>query len=86
MKSRSFCETKFHSMLVSSTLTLAIIYLMLLCDNIIAGIFIGKNAVAAINAITPIIGILTFFASIFSIGTSIIYSREVGAMRKRRAD
>ena len=86
MKKSSFCETKFHSMLAASTLTLAIIYIMLLCDNIIAGMFIGTKGVAAINAITPITGAVSFFSSIISIGTGIVYSREIGAMRKRRAD
>lgn len=73
-------------MLVASTLTLAIIYIMLLCDNIIAGLFIGTAGVAAINAITPVTGIISFFSTIISIGTGILYSREIGAMRKRRAD
>ncbi len=86
MKKRSFCERKFRSMLSASTLTLAIIYLMLLSDNIIAGLYIGTAGVEAINAITPATGAVSFFSSIVSIGTGIIYSREIGAMRKRRAD
>ncbi len=86
MKKSSFCERKFRSMLSASTLTLAIIYIMLLCDNIIAGVFIGTAGVAAINAITPVTGIISFFSTIISIGTGILYSREIGAMRKRRAD
>ena len=73
-------------MLSASTLTLAIIYIMLLCDNIIAGLYIGTAGVAAINAVTPVTGIVSFFSTIISIGTGIIYSREIGAMRKRRAD
>ena len=83
---KKFCETKFHSMLFASTLSLAIAYIMLLCDMIIAGFFIGKMGVPAINALMPITGIVTFFSCIISIGTGIIYSREIGALRKRRAD
>ena len=86
MKKSGFCEARFHSMLVASTLTLAISYFMLLCDNILAGIFFGTNGVAAINAVTPITGFVSFFSEIISIGTGILYSREIGAMRKRRAD
>ena len=86
MKKSSFCERKFRSMLSASTLTLAIIYIMLLSDNIIAGMFIGTAGVEAINAVTPVTGIVSFFSTIISIGTGIIYSREIGAMRKRRAD
>lgn len=73
-------------MLLTGTLTMAILYVMLLCDNIIAGHFIGEKGVAAINAITPITGVVTFASSIISIGSGILYSREIGAMNKQRAN
>lgn len=73
-------------MLLTGTLTMAVIYIMLLCDNIIAGYFIGETGVAAINAVTPVTGIVTFFSTVISIGSGILYSREIGAMNKRRAD
>ena len=86
MRKRGFCENKFQSMLLSGTLTMAIIYVMMLCDSIIAGLFIGEKGVAAINVIKPITGITTFFSSIISIGTGILYSRSIGAMNKKHAD
>ena len=86
MVKNGFCENKFRSMLLSGTFTMAIIYLMLLCDSIIAGMFIGETGVAAINAITPVTGITTFFANIITIGTGILYSRAIGAMNKKHAD
>lgn len=81
-----FCEKKFRSMLLTGTLTMAVIYIMLLCDNIIAGYFIGEMGVAAINAVTPVTGIITFFSTVIAIGSGILYSREIGAMNKHRAD
>ena len=48
-----FCEQKFSSMFLSGTFTKAVMYIMLLCDSIIAGYYIGASGVAAINAITP---------------------------------
>ncbi|MBQ9686372.1 MAG: hypothetical protein IJV41_07520 [Oscillospiraceae bacterium] len=86
MKKMGFCEQKFRSMLLTGTLTMAVLYIMLLCDSIIAGYFIGETGVAAINAITPVTGVVTFFSTVISIGSGILYSREIGAMRKRRAD
>lgn len=86
MKKTGFCENKFRSMLLTGTLTMAVIYIMLLCDNIIAGFFIGDKGVAAINAVTPVTGIVTFFSTVIAIGSGILYSREIGAMNKRRAD
>ena len=73
-------------MLLTGTLTMAVIYIMLLCDNIIAGYFIGETGVAAINAVTPVTGIVTFFSTVISIGSGILYSREIGSMNKHRAD
>ena len=73
-------------MLISGTFTKAVMYLMLLSDSIIAGYFIGKSGVAGINAITPVTAIVTFFGDLVSTGVGIVFTREVGAMRKRRAD
>lgn len=73
-------------MLISGTFTKAVMYLMLLCDSIIAGFFIGESGVAGINAITPVTAVVTFFGDLGSTGVGIVFTREVGAMRKRRAD
>ena len=81
-----FCEKKFTSMLISGTFTKAVMYLMLLSDSIIAGFFIGEPGVAGINAITPVTAVVTFFGDLVSTGVGIVFSREVGAMNKRRAD
>ena len=83
---KGFCEKKFRSMLISGTFTKAVMYLMLLSDSIIAGFFIGEKGVAGINAITPITAVVTFFGDLASTGVGIVFTREVGAMRKRRAD
>lgn len=86
MGKKGFCERKFGSMFLSGTFTKAVMYIMLLCDSIIAGYFIGETGVAAINAITPVTGIVTFFGDLVSTGVGIVFTREIGAMRKQRAD
>ena len=73
-------------MLISGTFTKAVMYLMLLSDSIIAGYFIGASGVAGINAITPVTAIVTFFGDLVSTGVGIVFTREIGAMRKDRAD
>ena len=83
---RGFCEKKFNSMLISGTFTKAVMYLMLLSDSIIAGYYIGESGVAGINAITPVTAIVTFFGDLVSTGVGIVFAREIGAMRKDRAD
>ena len=62
-------------MFLSGTFTKAVMYIMLLCDSIIAGHFIGESGVAAINAITPVTGIVTFFGDLVSTGVGIVYTR-----------
>ena len=83
---KGFCEKKFTSMLISGTFTKAVMYLMLLSDSIIAGHYIGPSGVAGINAITPVTAVVTFFGDLVSTGVGIVYTREIGAMRKKRAD
>ena len=83
---QGFCEKKFRSMLISGTFTKAVMYLMLLSDSIIAGQFIGPSGVAGINAITPVTAIVTFFGDLVSTGVGIVFTREVGAMKKDRAN
>ena len=83
---KGFCEKKFSSMLISGTFTKAVMYLMLLSDSIIAGYFIGASGVAGINAITPVTAVVTFFGDLVSTGVGIVFTREVGAMRKDRAN
>ncbi len=73
-------------MLISGTFTKAVMYLMLLSDSIIAGYFIGETGVAGINAITPVTAVVTFFGDLVSTGVGIVFAREIGAMRKDRAD
>ena len=73
-------------MLISGTFTKAVMYLMLLSDSIIAGYYIGESGVAGINAITPLTAIVTFFGDLLSTGVGIVFAREIGAMRKKRAD
>ena len=81
-----FCEWKFRSTLLSGIFTKAVMYIMLLCDSVIAGYFIGKTGVAAINAVAPVTGIVTFFGDLCSTGVGIAFAREMGAMKKKRAD
>ena len=85
-KMKGFCEKKFGSMLFSGTFTKAVMYIMLLCDSVVAGFFIGQSGVAAINAIAPLTGLITFFGDLLSTGVGIVFTSEVGAMRKKRAD
>ena len=86
MQRKSFSNSKFKSMLLTGTFTMAAMYLMLLADSIIAGFFLGEDGVAAVNLIAPLTGIVSFLSAIVSIGTSILYSRRIGKMDQEGAN
>ena len=73
-------------MLVTGTFTMAVNYLILLCDNIVAGLILGTDAVAAINLITPLMSFVFFSASCITGGVSTHYSRAIGEADRKRAD
>lgn len=85
MSKEKFYRVKYRSMLLSGTFTMAMAYLMLLCDNIVAGVFIGADGVAAINIVSPLIGAATSVSICISIGVSILYTRAIGEMDRDRA-
>ena len=82
----TFCHRKYKSMLITGTFTMGINYLMQLCDSIIAGLIISPNAVAAINVITPLTGMVFFLAGCITEGLSTLYSRAIGEADRKRAD
>ena len=65
---------------------MAMVYIMLLSSNIIAGLMIGKDAVAAINIVAPLMSVSMAISLCVSEGTSVLYSRAIGKMDRERAD
>lgn len=87
MKSnQTLMSKKFHSMLLGGTLTWIVVSFLLLLDSIVAGIVIGSDAVAGITLVTPVYSLSAFFGSMFSIGVSVLYAREMGRFNKEKAD
>lgn len=83
---KDFSSAKFRVMLVTSSFTLAIQFLMLLSDNFIVGNIVGQQAVAAMSLITPLATIVTFVSLVNSVGSTISRARALGSFEKRRAD
>ena len=59
---------------------------LLMSDSVIAGIFIGSDAVAGVTLVTPMYSLAAFFGSVFALGVPIVYSTEMGQFNKRGAD
>lgn len=77
---------KYFSMLAGATFSSIINALLIIVDSIICGIMLGENAVAAIGIVSPIYNFSIFIAMMLSVGTPILYSREVGNFRRKEAD
>ena len=77
---------KYSSMLLGGMLTMMIVSVLLMSDSVIAGIFVGADAVAGITQVTPLYSMAAFFGSLFSIGIPILYSKAMGKFRKKEAD
>lgn len=89
MKSKtgpSLMRDKYFSMLLSGTLTMMVVSVTLMSDTLIAGVFIGADAVKGITLVTPLYSIGAFFGSVFSLGVPILYSAEMGRFQKDEAD
>lgn len=85
MRSKSFYKNKFRSMLLTGTFTMAVTYIMLLSDSIIAGHFLGEDGVSAINLLAPVNSVMVFLSCIISLGTGIQYSRSIGRADTEKA-
>ena len=77
---------KFFSMLLGGTLTMVVVSVMLMSDSVIAGIFVGSDAVAGITLVTPVYFISAFCGSVVSLGIPIIYGKAMGKFDKEGAD
>ena len=77
---------KFYTMLLGGTLTMIVVSVLLMSDSIIAGAFLGSDAVAGITLVTPLYALSAFFGSVFSLGVPILYSSEMGKFQKQDAN
>lgn len=73
-------------MLIGATFSSAVNALIIVSDSLIAGIFLGENAVSAINLVSPAYNLCVFFSMVISMGIPILYASEIGNFRKEEAD
>ena len=86
MKRRPLMVKKFDTMLLGGTLTMMVVSVLLMSDSVIAGIFLGSDAVEGVNLVTPIYSVSAFFGSVFSLGVPIRYSLNMGEFNKKEAN
>lgn len=75
---KTVITTRFWSVFVASTVSMISAYILTLTDNIVAGQFIGDDAVAAMTLILPVITMILFIAYLISDGLCMMISYAQG--------
>ena len=78
MKKKTVISTRFWSVFWASTLSIVSSYILTLTDNIVAGQFIGDDAVAAMTLIFPAFIMILFVAYLISDGLAMMISYAQG--------
>jgi len=81
----TFANSKFIGFLGGATVVIVAEYILILSDSVIAGRMLGEEALGAVNLLSPIFMMVSFFTWMLALGTSIIYSGAVARMQNERA-
>lgn len=83
---KTFCGYQFRKMFFASVLTTFIMNLNFIADKILATQLLGKNAMAGIEIVLPLLYVTAFLELMISTGTAYLYSFEIGAFQSERAN
>lgn len=81
----TFAAAKFRGFLPAATFAMVVEFLMGLSDSVIAGHIVGEDGLSAVNLMQPMMNLVSFFALMIGLGTSVLYTKEMGRFDKRRA-
>lgn len=82
----SLGRRKFYSILVASSIEMAIGILMSLIDTGVSGHILGAKGLSAMNLIGPITGFTIFTEGLFSVGTAMVYAAYKGEYKEEKAE
>ena len=81
----TFALSKFRSFLPAATFAMAAEFLMGLSDSVICGHILGETGLSAVNLMQGVFEIVTFVSMMVTVGTSVLFATELGALHVRRA-
>ena len=81
----TFAASKFGSFLPAATFAMAAGFLMGLADSVVCGNILGEAGLAAVNLMQGVFEIVTFVGMMATVGTSVLFATELGALHVRRA-
>ncbi len=77
---------RFRAVFTASIASMAIAYVLLLTDNIVAGQFVGDEAVAAMTLVAPIMTLIFFLSYMVADGLAMMFSYAKGNNDRRKAN
>ena len=77
---------RFKSVFVASIASMVISYVLMLTDNIVAGQFVGEEAVAAMTLVSPMMILVFFLSYMVADGLAIMFSYAKGKSDQLKAN
>ena len=77
---------RFKSVFVASIASMTISYVLILTDNIVAGQFVGDEAVAAMTLVSPIMTLIFFLSYMVADGLAMMFSYAKGRSDQAKAN
>ena len=84
--SKNYATSRFRSILIVSTFSLIVEYIVLLSHSIIVGWLLGSQALAALGIVTPLFSLIIFVAFIITNGTVVLSNFAVGRQDRDEAN
>lgn len=81
----TFAASKFVRFLPAATFAMAAEFLMGMSDSVICGHILGETGLSAVNLMQGVFETVTFAGMMVSVGTSVLFATELGALHLRRA-
>ena len=83
---KTVISERFKSVFVASIASMAISYVLFLTDNIVAGQFIGEEAVSAMVLVAPIMTLIIFLSYMIADGLAMMFSYAKGRSNQTKAN
>ncbi|MBR0061017.1 MAG: hypothetical protein IJP68_06005, partial [Selenomonadaceae bacterium] len=83
---KTVISKRFKSVFVASFASMTISYVLMLTDNVVAGQFVGDEAVAAMTLVSPIMTLIFFLSYMVADGLAMMFSYAKGKSDQAKAN
>ncbi len=83
---KTVISERFKSVFVASFASMTISYVLMLTDNVVAGQFVGDEAVAAMTLVSPIMTLIFFLSYMVADGLAMMFSYAKGKSDQAKAN